>query len=1220
MQSEMRALTDADISGLDQHESIALRSNEMEILSQGLTPNVSRASELNQRMKNVIKTLELRLQDQSNEPACFGFLEFKYPSTTEKNIDDAAENDRLSSFIHVAANTKSLWIAKIVEAYQLRAPDFILSIQTGRVQKSDSYKQISGIQAETEHAIQHGLTETARITQPWVTTSCANQDIMKLLGNALDRDLCGSDIPCLGFCDWKFVSHEQDTPKSMFKQLVYRLDNEYPPIHQYVLTTSTDDERISVKNQLEPNHTHFFFFDAGSNDMKNMFLKRQAIEHELSISKVLRSPVPGCLSKNVVSDHDIPIIMLLIGGDFETLNAICEGLTVGTPVIVIRNTGGIADIIAQLCRKSSTTDELASFRKKTYTEECKNDFKKLFENEDITTEQHDDIEKYVDILREMEGLVIVFDAIEPNAKLEDAIADAMLTGITYEVNNWEQFFCPDTRAPILLWCTVWNKANYARQLLINNKDESLVSIGQAEANQNQMIPLAQQLLFEALYRNNVLFVSLLMEYGASIEQLNDEQLIIICVKTMNDDALILYKSSLDSLSLKRDAVLSELKTYVEQRYNGYLRQYLNHYVTKDNMRENKQMRRAVLDDDQNQHKINASFTPFSKIFNERKTEALYLWFIFMNQPMMAKYLCSRCRNQIVASLLAVDIYNTSAAFNTLNRQNLKAISQEFDQHARGIIDKCLAKDEQFALKLLESKATAFYKCVPLDVAQRANCRIFLASNTIQKHLKSLWYHHFDHQHRLLQIKISIWIFFSALILPLLPIASVLVPALYKKKSDQTKSESKIWNPYRPVVIHAPPPVQESLPKRFNIHGIITRIKWFYEAPVIRFYYNLIFFILFLALFSYVLLLDYLPVNISDEHRSESRHLPIPITELILHICMWSLIIDELYQYISQMTSGYEYSSNAWNWMDQAAILIYLIAFVTRWFGQESFFICSKILMSIDCVIWYIRILYLFAASRILGPKLTMIYEMMKDAIVIFICFILIILFGFSVASWSLLTTKEQVAWTNSINGSFPNASVALQTGNGLWKWQILRDVFNWGIWKVFGQVAEPYNDAVSENDAYGTFVFLFAIGFTVISNILLLNVLIAMFNEKIQRIQEKSIEIWRYQRFWLIYEIKDKTVLPPPFNILCYLAEFMKYVCCCCCKNRSKSSQHTENINQSDELSAVVIDEQIPIQSYLFNNNDRSTRQNLSIDTRHINREKVIAESYWHDIFDGEKQ
>jgi hypothetical protein len=37
-----------------------------------------------------------------------------------------------------------------------------------------------------------------------------------------------------------------------------------------------------------------------------------------------------------VSDNDIPIIMLLIGGDFATLAAMCKGLAVGTPVVVVR--------------------------------------------------------------------------------------------------------------------------------------------------------------------------------------------------------------------------------------------------------------------------------------------------------------------------------------------------------------------------------------------------------------------------------------------------------------------------------------------------------------------------------------------------------------------------------------------------------------------------------------------------------------------------------------------------------------------------------------------------------------------------------------------------------------------------------------------------------------------------------------------------------------------
>jgi hypothetical protein len=57
----------------------------------------------------------------------------------------------------------------------------------------------------------------------------------------------------------------------------------------------------------------------------------------------------------------------------------------------------------------------------------------------------------------------------------------------------------------------------------------------------------------------------------------------------------------------------------------------------------------------------------------------------------------------------------------------------------------------------------------------------------------------------------------------------------------------------------------------------------------------IFFVLFLALFSYVLLVDYFPLNIYGEKRSGIQNLPIPITEIVLHIFIWSLIIDEIYQ-------------------------------------------------------------------------------------------------------------------------------------------------------------------------------------------------------------------------------------------------------------------------------------------------------------------------------------
>ena len=64
------------------------------------------------------------------------------------------------------------------------------------------------------------------------------------------------------------------------------------------MAPSMDCETLSPYGQLDPSHTHFFFFDDGSNNVVNMSLKRQEVEHEISISKVLRSPVPGFSTKN----------------------------------------------------------------------------------------------------------------------------------------------------------------------------------------------------------------------------------------------------------------------------------------------------------------------------------------------------------------------------------------------------------------------------------------------------------------------------------------------------------------------------------------------------------------------------------------------------------------------------------------------------------------------------------------------------------------------------------------------------------------------------------------------------------------------------------------------------------------------------------------------------------------------------------------------------------
>jgi hypothetical protein len=75
---------------------------------------------------------------------------------------------------------------------------------------------------------------------------------------------------------------------------------------------------------------------------------------------------------------------------------------------------------------------------------------------------------------------------------------------------------------------------------------------------------------------------------------------------------------------------------------------------------------------------------------------------------------------------------------------------------------------------------------------------------------------------------------------------------------------------------------------------------------------------------------------------------------------------------------------------------------------------------------------------------------MKD-LLFFVCFILIFLFGFSITSWALITTSSQVKWIYNGNGELTNISIAENSTNTI-SWKLLRDITNYGVWKVFGQV------------------------------------------------------------------------------------------------------------------------------------------------------------------------
>ncbi|CAF3800544.1 unnamed protein product [Rotaria sp. Silwood1] len=265
----------------------------------------------------------------------------------------------------------------------------------------------------------------------------------------------------------------------------------------------------------------------------------------------------------------------------------------------------------------------------------------------------------------------------------------------------------------------------------------------------------------------------------------------------------------------------------------------------------------------------------------------------------------------LALLFGAHIYRRAAKIrqpkDTDIQKQCNKHADQFDTGAASIIKLCFDDDEQFALDLLQRSDIAFKNLTLLELAKDAECKSFLASKCVQRHLDNIWYGCINHKREAINFKITLNI-----------------------QNGSKINQSTTMHNSLEFVQHE---------RKTNISWL-DKINYFYKAPIVRFYYYTIFFIIFLGLFSFVILVDYFPLNIYNENRSGYKNLLIPITEIILHVCVWSLIVEEIYQILSAQSSKV-YISSKWNMLDILAIIFYLIGFITRFIVLEGTFIISK---------------------------------------------------------------------------------------------------------------------------------------------------------------------------------------------------------------------------------------------------------------------------------------
>ncbi|ERE82069.1 transient receptor potential cation channel subfamily M member 8-like protein [Cricetulus griseus] len=317
-----------------------------------------------------------------------------------------------------------------------------------------------------------------------------------------------------------------------------------------------------------------------------------------------------------------------------------------------------------------------------------------------------------------------------------------------------------------------------------------------------------------------------------------------------------------------------------------------------------------------------------------------------------------------------------------------------------------------------------------------------------------------------------------------------------------------------------------------------KLLWYYVAfftsPFVVFSWNVVFYIAFLLLFAYVLLMDFHSVP----------HTP----ELILYALVFVLFCDEVRQFfwLMSVTSRVGLSILCDNqWDTRHSEKNYLV--VHEW--SELFY------RPVECY-GHTGTLLLYSGYCI--PLIDVFF---------FLFLFAVWMVAFGVARQGILRQNEQ-----------------------RWRW-IFRSVIYEPYLAMFGQVpsdvdgttydfshctfsgneSKPLCVEMDENHLprFPEWITIPLVCIYMLStNILLVNLLVAMFGYTVGTVQENNDQVWKFQRYFLVQEYCNRLNIPFPFVVFAYFYMVVKKCFKCCCKEKNMESSACCFRNEDNETLA----------------------------------------------------
>ncbi|XP_050404614.1 transient receptor potential cation channel subfamily M member-like 2 isoform X2 [Patella vulgata] len=333
-----------------------------------------------------------------------------------------------------------------------------------------------------------------------------------------------------------------------------------------------------------------------------------------------------------------------------------------------------------------------------------------------------------------------------------------------------------------------------------------------------------------------------------------------------------------------------------------------------------------------------------------------------------------------------------------------------------------------------------------------------------------------------------------------------------------------------------------------IEDLREEMLCYFSKPKVKYILNAGSYFVFLGVFSYYMLVSFKPSFSSNEGV----------------LCFWvfTFLCEEIRQFSERRNDDSITNIGFWNVLDFIAIIAFTIGMILR--ANEDSFELSRVVMCFVLLVYFIRVLYIFLGSVQLGPQLVMIGRMVTQDLLPFVLIILIFVVAYAISSEALL---------------YPNSKLS---------WKLLYHLLRKAYWQIYGELfledIEGESQCTNDPNLYddydqlrcptevGKYIapVLLAI-YIFLINVLLLNLLIAMFSSTITAIKDDSYPHWGYQRYERVTEYETRPILPPPFIFFEHLYRLIVCIHPVDCKNKvdqePKKDKHgealTDEVNQS---------------------------------------------------------